>query len=616
MSRFDLEIYSEQFGSGTVFESKRLSSRLFWLIAGISALPLLIFSGVAVQGSIHTAKETARNGLLRVAEQVAGRIDENITSYMRLVNGLGETIERPFLDQNKRKALLNAYTLRFTELKRASVISKNNTIVMSNDPEWTVSDIEELSEYQELNPGEVVVSDLVREGRPLPTVRFMRRLNSNEYLSVEIGITHLWKMIDEIQVGETGYAFLVDSKNNIMAHGTREGKKYTLDQIGKSAELVDHRLPLAGSTAEYENVLRRQVVGASHRISKLGWLLVVEQSRKEAYASATFLMILLAAIFFILLICMTLLGTQGSQRIVRPIEDLVRATKEVARGNLKIRVPVYGDDERAQLGHAFNEMVQDLENMQKKIAERERMSLVGRIASELVHDLRHPVRNLENAVSLLQSRGSEKEIQNIFQRVATREFQGLNRFLTNLEQLISNPELQYSVISIKDEVSSLLDAIAPVAKTRRIHLHLVQNDCTTKVFADPFAIRRILQNIVRNAIEASPTGSEVLIHLQESDHIEVAISDEGPGIPQDELSTLFNAFRTTKRRGMGLGLAICQKLTLEMGGEIHAMNLKQGGARFLVRFKRWQPNHSASKDLDLGAPTIVEKGDLQLKRAR
>lgn len=580
----------EPHGNGIALKSKRFSTRIFLLIGGIAGIPLLLFGAITFNSSIRAMKTAAKEGIFQVAKQVAERVNENITTYIQLTEGLAETVQRPFLDKETKETLLNGYTLRFPEIKRAGIISRKNEILISSDSSWTTLDPDASLRIWKTLLGQTKVSGLVRREGFLPTVQLARRLTSGEILLVEISIAHIWRMVDNISVGKTGRALLIDSKGFVIAHASDRGKKYILGQLENHSRADSALYPKPGTVSEYINALSDPVIGAMQVIPILGWQVVVEQDQKEAYAALSSLIILLSALALFLILLVIFLSTRGSRMVARPIETLVQATREVAQGNLTIQVPVTGSDERAQLAEALNKMIKDLEKLHGEIAQKERMSVIGRIASELIHDLRHPVRNIQNAAFLLKSRGDEYEVREMFQRVTQREFQGLNRFLANLEQLISEPQLRFTRVNLNEEITALMESLRATADQKSLKLKFHENRKEIYCTTDRFALQRILQNLLGNAMEATSRGGTVDIDLSQNQEIKITISDSGPGIPKEKLPTLFSALQTTKRRGIGLGLAISKKLIEELGGKIEAGNQKTGGAIFSITLKNKDPN--------------------------
>jgi signal transduction histidine kinase len=100
-------------------------------------------------------------------------------------------------------------------------------------------------------------------------------------------------------------------------------------------------------------------------------------------------------------------------------------------------------------------------------------------------------------------------------------------------------------------------------------------------------VKQTLYNVLLNAIQASPEGSEVVVEAnREGEHVSIGVTDQGPGIAPDDLPHIFEPFFTTKESesqgGMGLGLSVSHSLVTSMGGTIEARNAQGGGASFAI----------------------------------
>lgn len=567
----------------------RLFSRLsVWLSTAVAVIATVPLIGLAVIGSrsaLQSTRRTAGYGLAEVARQVAGRIDDTVWAYENLLRGLQETLSRPFLSPAEKKSLFEGHILRFPELRAAALVAPNGESVGSEGPIW-VSNAESRAVFRIHRDTDVVgISDLVWREGVLPTVYLSVRDEDLGTLIAELNIARLWQVAEELEVGRTGHVVVLDRKNSIIAHGAAEGKQFILRQDG-GGRGTQVAWPRPGVTSEYQNIRGVKVMGAAAYVSSLGWTVIVEEDQSEALAAFQPVLLVLASFSIVLVIAIAVVGIGTSRRLARPLENLVAATQKVGRGDLTVQVPVKGRDERAQLGRAFNEMVTELSHLHDEIAIRERMSVVGRIASELIHDLRHPVRNIENVAHLVTSRPGDPEVYRLFDSVTKREFDGLNRFLRSLEELVSDPEVHYSEVNLQHEVESLFDSLRTTPEFSEIHWHVTATGDSTSMTTDRFILGRILGNLLRNAGEASSKGAAVNVSIEVTDVVRIKVADEGMGIPEDRLATLFDAFKTTKRRGLGLGLAVSKKLAVRIGGTLAASTRKPRGTEFCLELPR------------------------------
>jgi signal transduction histidine kinase len=102
---------------------------------------------------------------------------------------------------------------------------------------------------------------------------------------------------------------------------------------------------------------------------------------------------------------------------------------------------------------------------------------------------------------------------------------------------------------------------------------------------DLFALNRVYRNLITNALQATASGGRVAVRTRrEDDHAFIEVADTGSGIPKDRLDTIFDDFVTTKKRGLGLGLAISKKVVEQLGGSIGVTSEVGGGTTFALRF--------------------------------
>lgn len=140
---------------------------------------------------------------------------------------------------------------------------------------------------------------------------------------------------------------------------------------------------------------------------------------------------------------------------------------------------------------------------------------------------------------------------------------------------------------------------------RHLTLEILTPDTSTEVSLDEGAILQVLRNLLGNAIKFSPEGAKVTLCIRrEPKTVLVSVSDQGPGIPEDELDTVFNKFvqsSTTKTGagGTGLGLAICREIVTAHAGRIWAENRPEGGAMFVFALPEWK---------ETGVPIVAEAG--------
>ena len=277
----------------------------------------------------------------------------------------------------------------------------------------------------------------------------------------------------------------------------------------------------------------------------------------------------------------------------RPLEDLVDASARLAGGDLGTRVEVGGLSETATLGKAFNEMAVQLE---KDAAEREQLD---RLKDEFVltasHELRSPLTSVQGFAELLmleRENMTAKQVETV--EIILDNCRHLGRLLNDLLDIARADAGRLALRREPTEVASLIDE---VVRTMRAQTDSAGQTLSERlepglplVDVEPGRIRQILMNLLTNAHEYSPERAsvEVSARLTGTD-VEIAVSDNGPGIPETQLEHIFDRFvrgdagLTQRVGGTGLGLAISKSLVELHGGTIRAQSTVGRGSTFSFR---------------------------------
>ena len=338
---------------------------------------------------------------------------------------------------------------------------------------------------------------------------------------------------------------------------------------------------------EYLNREGQQLLGVAASIPALDWTVIVEQPTTEAYALADQLELQLVVIITLALLTTVTLGYYWGRSFIRPIYALMRGTQAIAAGDLQNRVEIRGTDEFHQLGDAFNGMADKLVELQDDVRKQERQAMFGRIAAGLVHDISHPIQNIGNSCKLILKLGSDPEYRETFRRTVDREFSTIKRVLEDLRNLARPMPLERFPVDVNRSLRETLDSMQPLAETAGLTLDGQLCPQTVFVEGDVFAMGRVYRNLIVNAIEATAPGGTIAVVTEErGDRIRISVSDTGLGIPADRLAVIFEDFKTTKRRGLGLGLAISRKIVEQLDGSISVESEVGRGTTFVIEFPK------------------------------
>lgn len=277
----------------------------------------------------------------------------------------------------------------------------------------------------------------------------------------------------------------------------------------------------------------------------------------------------------------------------RPLEELVDAAGRLAAGDLSTRVEVGGLSETATLGAAFNEMASQLE------VEASQRAQLDRLKDEFVltasHELRSPLTSVQGFAELLMlDRDSltPKQVETV--QIILDNCRHLVRLLNDLLDLARSDAGRLAVRMRPTDLAPLIDEVVRTmrAQTEGANQRLgesVEPDLP-KVDVEPDRIRQILVNLITNAHEYSPEGASIGVSAGvRDDELEITVTDDGPGIPEQQLDHIFERFTrgeaglTQRVGGTGLGLAISKSLAELHGGKIVAESTPGQGSTFRFR---------------------------------
>jgi signal transduction histidine kinase len=442
-----------------------------------------------------------------------------------------------------------------------------------------------------LNYEGVLLSRFSVDDDLLPTAIVAVRLNDDAggWLVGRLNLEELWRMVDRIRVGNQGYALVVTSDGQLLAHGDPAAKS----RVARGDDLQDHPLVsrTTGDTTNTETAFeeysddRGPVLGVAARVAPLQWTVIVEQPRVEAFAIPIRLQWQLGIAIAVALMAMLGIGYVWGFRFIGPILALTRGTRALAEGKLDERVKVETKDEIGQLGLAFNNMADKLVELQEDVRKKERQALFGRISIGLVHDLSHPIQNIGNSCKLIVKMFDDLEYRENFKRTVERELAQVKRVLDDLRNIARPLPLDRFPLDLNKTITDLVESVQTTAEVAGLTVETEMVFGQLYVEGDLFALNRVYRNLIINALQATPPRGRVIVRTnRDGESAVVEVADTGCGIPKERLDTIFDDFVTTKRRGLGLGLAISKKIVEQLGGTITVASDVGVGTTFTIRF--------------------------------
>jgi signal transduction histidine kinase len=286
-------------------------------------------------------------------------------------------------------------------------------------------------------------------------------------------------------------------------------------------------------------------------------------------------------------------------RTLRPLQALRARARDVAGGDYARRTDVPSRDEIGELVREFDAMAAAIAEREQRLIRSERLATVGRMASQITHEVRNPLASIGLYAELLGDEIAEKGPEP--RRLVTSIISEVDRLTEITETYLRFARLPQAKLEREDlgsVVRSVLEFSRAELAQAGIALELETAPDLPDIAADEAQLRQALLNLVRNAREAMQGGQGTLAVTVDvvpaaasaggaaagPVEVRLRLRDSGPGITDQDLSKIFDPFFSTKAKGTGLGLALVQQIVAEHGGRIDVRSPAGAGTTFTLTF--------------------------------
>ncbi|MEI8383877.1 MAG: ATP-binding protein [Planctomycetota bacterium] len=292
-----------------------------------------------------------------------------------------------------------------------------------------------------------------------------------------------------------------------------------------------------------------------------------------------------------------LTGTGIARAVGRSIVQLNISVRDVVGKLHDVREPVtishdggfVGiESDLKRLEDDIGEVVRRLQQRETELLRAEQLARVGQLAAGMAHELRNPLTPMKMLVQAALERGDESGLKGRALHVINDEISRLEKSIQTFLDFARPPVPEKSTVNVSDLIQQVFNLVSARATQQNVRINLdLPNDSVTAVI-DTTQIRQLVLNLVLNSLDALPNGGEIAVKIEparpaqttSNKGVAITIRDNGAGIPEELMGTLFEPFVTTKETGTGLGLSICHRIATAHGGTLTVRNIEPHGAEF------------------------------------
>jgi signal transduction histidine kinase len=466
--------------------------------------------------------------------------------------------------------------------------------------------------FTETRTGKVWYSPVfyLKETEPYIKISLLSAGRNPSFVVADINLKFIYEVIGRLKIGETGYAYVVDTLGDLIASpDTSAVLKQT--NLSQTAAVT---LALASRDNEMESVMLNnqhstRTLTTFATVVPLGWKVLVELPDSEIYAALNPAIIRTAILISVGFLCSILAGLYFSRKMSQPIHAIQEAAHRIASEDFPEEVYFGTITELHELAIDFNLMSDQLrtsrlvlersvQNRTKELLEKSfQLEVANKHKSDFLANMSHELRTPLNAVigfsEILLGKyfgelnDKQQEYVSDIHRSGKHLLALINDVLDVSKIEAGELELNITQFNIHQLVEQAIMLVKARADAQGIEIVFNDNSTSLSISADERRLKQIIVNLLTNAVKFSfPEGKVLISYFQQADRTNFEIKDFGIGIAPENQAQIFEQFKqlgneyTNKGEGTGLGLAITKNLVQLHGGEIGVHSEEDRGSTF------------------------------------
>ena len=397
------------------------------------------------------------------------------------------------------------------------------------------------------------------------------------------------------KVGKTGYIYAMQMDGILTIHPSAEGTSILDMRDADGSQYVREMVKKRDGWIHYdwrsqgESKPRRKIV-RYHYFKPWDWIVAVGSYEDEFYAEANLIkgriMMSLSVISLFAALVSGFLVFIAAKVLSDPIQHMTGVLREIKRGNFRTRMTVDSHDELGELAQSFNRMTQMVgrnRELEANLAQQGKMASLGVLSSGVAHEINNPLGVILGYAGYLEKKVDPNDPNHRYISEIKRESKRCKKIVQDLLNYARTPQPDLRPVELNRLLGQIVDFAANHTDMHGVEIVQDLADDLPKIPLDADQIRQVAINLIINAGAAMPEGGQLNLTTRiEGKHVLVEFSDNGCGIPEDELEQIFEPFFTTKERGTGLGLAITRQLIEQHHGQISLDSELGKGTKVMV----------------------------------
>ena len=542
-----------------------LTRKIMVLILVVSFTPMILTTGILVYRFNTTYTEKIQAHISELVQKHTQNIDtfllEKLGNIRYLARHFDTRQQAPKIFLKKNLELLKSeYGDVFTDL---GLVNETGIQFAYEGPfKLENADYSDAEWFIEAKDKPFYISDVFAglRGHPHFIIAVKVKSNGSDYiLRSTINFGAFNSLVENIHIGKTGIAFLINSKGQLQTQ-TNVGLKQSI-----IASMMDSDCYKENETifAKRQDALGNKYLCVTSRLKNIDWLMVFRQDLSDAFRDLWKTQLLALVIFIFGCVAILSVAFTLPRNIVRLISSA---------------------DKKSEV-------------MNKQVVESGKLATIGELAAGIAHEINNPVAIMVEEAGWIEDLFEEEDL------TGSENFDEFKRALRQINtqgkrckeithKLLSFARKTDSTINdvqINDAVREIVSLTAQMARYNNVIIETNLDEGIPYIRISPSELQQVILNLINNGIDAmEKSGGTITIETRvskvEKNHLVISMEDNGPGIPKDNLDRIFDPFFTTKAvgKGTGLGLSICYGIIQKMGGKIDVYSHVGVGTKFRI----------------------------------